>query len=234
MRPLLIIPTYNEVKNIKELIERIDEQNLVNLNILFVDDNSPDGTADIIKNLQTDRDDIHLLSRKSKDGIGRAYIAGFRWGLENGYDLMIEMDADLSHDPKYLENMIEKSGEHDFVIGSRYVKGGGLKNWPWYRQMISRGGGLYARTILGCPIRDLTGGFNAWRREVLMTIGLDEIKSNGYAFQVEMKYRTWKKKYSFVEVPIVFIERRVGESKMSANIFVEAMWRVIQIKRIVG
>jgi len=180
--------------------------------------------------LQETRDDIHLLSRKSKDGIGRAYIAGLKWGIENGFDLIIQMDADLSHEPKYLRAMIENSGENHFVIGSRYVSGGGVKNWPWYRQMVSRGGGLYARTILGCPVRDLTGGFNAWKKELLMVIDLDNIKSNGYAFQIEMKYRAWKKNFNFVEVPIIFVERQVGESKMSTWIFVEAMWRVIQIK----
>jgi dolichol-phosphate mannosyltransferase len=229
-KTLIIIPTYNEKENIAELIPLIFET-LPQTHILVVDDNSPDGTGDIVEGLirATYPVQLNILRRAGKLGLGTAYIAGFKWALERDYDLVFEMDADFSHDPKYLPAFIAMSASHDLVLGSRYVPGGGVRNWGMIRQFISRGGSFYARTILGLSIRDLTGGFKCFRREVLKNIGLDQIKSNGYSFQIEMTYRAACKGYRIGETPIIFEDRTAGKSKMSRKIFLEAItmvWRL--------
>lgn len=226
---LLIIPTYNESSNIPSLLEAIWKY-VPDIHILIVDDNSPDGTGKIVKKLQESYvGKLHLLERAGKNGLGTAYIAGFRWGLEHHYAQMIQMDADFSHDPQVLPTMISNLKEHSFIIGSRYVKGGGTKNWSFIRKCISVLGSLYARTILGVNIHDFTGGFNGWQSKVLSTIALNGIKSQGYSFQIEMKYRASKAGFSHKEIPISFNERRSGQSKMSYRIVLEAIqavWRI--------
>lgn len=225
MKTLVIVPTYNERENISALIEA-----LMNLqqgyHVLVVDDNSPDGTAEIVKELSKKYPDVHLLLRAGKEGLGRAYIAGFKWGLERGYEALVEMDADFSHRPQDLGPLVEKLKDHDFGVGSRYVPGGRTVNWGLMRKIISRGGSLYSRIILGFQLNDWTGGFNAWRREVLEGIDLDTVKSNGYSFQIELKYKALKKGFRGAESPIVFEDRRVGQSKMSFKIVIEAFYRV--------
>jgi dolichol-phosphate mannosyltransferase len=219
-RPLIVVPTYNEVENIDELLAGIGEQ-------LFVDDGSRDGTVDRIRNHQTRREDkIHLLQRPSKMGLGTAYVAGFKWALKRSYDVVQEMDADLSHDPADLPRTLDFPEGRHVVIGSRYVPGGSTVNWGLSRKFISSFGNVYARTILGLPVRDLTGGFNAWRREVLETVSLDGVRSEGYAFQIEMKYRAAQAGFALHEIPIAFTDRRVGQSKMSWRVTLEAVIRV--------
>jgi dolichol-phosphate mannosyltransferase len=202
--------------------------------VLVVDDNSPDGTAAIVRRMMDaqprDRMRLQLLSRPGKQGLGRAYLAAFKWGLERGYDVLVEMDADFSHRPEDLVKLLAAIGPTDFAIGSRYVENGRTVNWGLLRKVISRGGGLYARMILGYPIRDWTGGFNAWKKQVLLSIGLDDVKSEGYSFQIELKYRSLKKGFKGIEVPIVFEDRRVGKSKMSMRIVLEAFFRVWGIR----
>lgn len=225
MKTLIIVPTYNERENIAPLIEA-----LLGLgkgyHILVVDDNSPDGTADVVRALMAKQPEIQLLSRAGKEGLGKAYIAGFKWGLEKGYDALVEMDADFSHRPLDLVPLLEKLNDHDFAIGSRYVPGGRTVNWGLLRKIISRGGSFYSRIILGFPVNDWTGGFNAWKRQVLEGIGLDTVRSNGYSFQIELKYKALKKGFRGAESPIVFEDRRVGQSKMSFKIVIEAFYRV--------
>lgn len=229
---LIIIPTYNEVENIQPLVATIF-QVMEQAEILFVDDNSQDGTkAEIAKAQKRFAPRIHLLERAGKLGLGTAYVAGFQWALARGYDAVIEMDADLSHNPAYLEDMVRHLQQADGVIGSRYVEGGGTKNWSWVRKLISRSGSWYARFVLGVKLRDMTGGFNGWRREVLEKIGVADIRSEGYAFQAELKYRALRHGFRLVEFPIVFVDRRAGYSKMSARIVVEAMYRMWQIRGI--
>ncbi len=234
MKSLIIIPTYNEVENIEEILKAVLGLNdLQGVEILIVDDNSPDKTGDIVQNIidqNTYDGRLHLLRREGKLGLGTAYITGFKWGLARGYDALVEMDADFSHNPKYLAPILQKLESFDFMVGSRYVEGGGVENWGLIRQFISRFGSFYARTILGIPMRDLTGGFNFWNRRVLEGIGLDRVQSSGYAFQVELKYRAWRKGFSFKEYPIVFPDRRKGASKMSKKIVFEAMYRVWKIR----
>lgn len=240
MRVLVIIPTYNECENaqpiVTEVFQAVDAAIAsgqlpgVDFAALFVDDNSPDGTADVIRKVQTSApfgSRVHLLSRAGKEGLGRAYIAGFKWGLEKKYDVLIEMDADFSHRPVDLVKLIAAiQAGADFAVGSRYVAGGGTKNWGVGRKIISRGGSLYSRTILGHPLNDWTGGFNAWKAATLEGIGLDRVKSNGYSFQIELKYRSLEAGFKGIEVPIQFEDRRVGQSKMSAKIVFEAFGRV--------
>ena len=234
MKCLIVIPTYNESQNIEHIVRAIfaERINGFETHILVVDDNSPDGTSGIVKRMKETvyPETLFLLSRDRKSGLGTAYIAGFRWGLTQGYHVFVEMDADLSHDPGYLSAMLQKTDAHDFVVGSRYVSGGGVKGWGLVRKIISRFGSLYARTILGIPMRDLTGGFNIWKRDVLETIELNRVRSEGYAFQIELKYRAFLKGFSFVEFPILFEDRRLGRSKMSKKILLEAMYRVWQLK----
>ncbi|MFP5520016.1 MAG: polyprenol monophosphomannose synthase [Bdellovibrionia bacterium] len=226
MKTLVIIPTYNEKENIANIITAVFAQNL-GVHILVADDNSPDGTAQIVKSLQEKfPEQLHLLSRPGKQGLGKAYLAGFKWGIDHGYDALVEMDADFSHRPQDLGPLIAKLEQADFAVGSRYVSGGGTVNWGLMRKIISRGGGIYSRLILGFPLNDWTGGFNAWKKNVLLGIGLENVKSEGYSFQIELKYKALKKGFVGAESPIIFEDRRVGHSKMSFKIVIEAFYRV--------
>ncbi|MBL9013985.1 MAG: polyprenol monophosphomannose synthase [Myxococcales bacterium] len=225
-KSLIVVPTYNERDNVREVAERFLAA-LPGTDLLFVDDNSPDGTGQILDELAAADPRIHVMHRAGKLGLGTAYVEGFGWGLARGYEYLFEMDADGSHDPKYLPTMLALAEDGaDVVIGSRYVPGGGTENWGIGRQIISRGGGLYARTVLGLDVRDVTAGFICWRRAALEAIELSTITSNGYSFQIEMKYRAHKKGLRLVETPIVFVDRRVGQSKMSRAIFAEALLKV--------
>ncbi|MBL8633533.1 MAG: polyprenol monophosphomannose synthase [Myxococcales bacterium] len=226
---LIIIPTYNERDNLKTLCDQVLAA-LPSADLLIVDDNSPDGTGQLADEMAAKNPRIQVLHRSGKLGLGTAYIAGFRYALSKGYEFIFEMDADFSHDPVYLPALLgaAKDGA-GVVIGSRRVPGGGTENWGISRQLISSGGSLYARTILGLDVRDLTSGFKCFRREVLAAIDLDAVRSNGYSFQIEMTYRAIRKGFSVAEVPIIFIDRRAGQSKMSSKIFAEAMgmvWRL--------
>lgn len=225
MKTLVIIPTYNEKDNITNIISAVLSKNL-GVDILVVDDNSPDGTGSIVKSLQAQHPSVHLLGRAGKQGLGKAYIAGFKWGIENGYEALVEMDADFSHRPEDLGPLLNGLKTHDFAVGSRYVQGGATVNWGLLRKIISRGGGIYSRLILGFPLNDWTGGFNAWKKEVLLGIGLDQVASNGYSFQIELKFKALRKGFKGVETPIIFEDRRVGQSKMSLKIVLEAFYRV--------
>jgi len=223
---LIVVPTYNEHDNVRGVAARFLAA-LPGTDLLFVDDNSPDGTGQLLDELAAAEPRIHVMHRAGKLGLGTAYVEGFGWGLARGYDYLFEMDADGSHDPKYLPQMLALAEDGaDVVVGSRYVPGGGTENWGLGRKIISRGGGLYARTVLGIDVRDVTAGFVCWRRAALEAIDLATITSNGYSFQIEMKYRAAKKRLRVVETPIVFIDRRVGQSKMSRAIFVEALLKV--------
>lgn len=234
MRTLIVIPTFNESENIENIIRSIFEIQLQKglIHILVVDDNSPDGTARIVNSLITTSfaERLFILSRESKQGLGTAYIDGFQWGLAKDYELFVEMDADFSHHPKFLLPMIEKARNHNLVIGSRYIEGGGVKGWGWIRKLISMAGSLYARRILGLTIRDLTGGFNLWQRQVFTRLDLNQIRSEGYAFQIELKYQAVMHGFSYTEYPILFEDRRAGKSKMSNRIVFEAMLRVLQMR----
>jgi dolichol-phosphate mannosyltransferase len=225
-RFLVIVPTYNELENLPRKIPRILEQD-ERIDVLVVDDSSPDGTGELASQIAEEEPRVHVLSRDAKDGLGKAYLAGFAWGLERGYDLLFEMDADISHPPDALPRMIRAAQDHQVVIGSRYVDGRvTVSNWPMSRLLVSYFGSWYARVITRMPVRDATGGFNCWRREVLASVGLERIRSNGYAFQIELKFRAFRKGFSMIEIPILFMERDHGESKMSWRIVREAIWRV--------
>lgn len=227
---LVIIPTYNEKENIADILGHVFGLEPA-FHVLVVDDGSPDGTAAIVKGQQQRWPDrLHLIERSGKLGLGTAYITGFKWALAKGYDFIFEMDADFSHDPKYLQPMIDASEKADMVIGSRYVEGGGTVDWGLSRRLISRGGGLYARTILGLPIQDLTAGFVCYRRETLEQIQLGEVFSTGYCFQIELKYRVHRAGLRLLEIPIVFPDRVAGVSKMSAEIAREALVQVLRLK----
>ena len=228
---LIIIPTYNESDNIEKLLDLISRTDPA-AHVLIVDDNSPDRTYEIVERLmQTSYPGrLFLLKRAGKLGLGTAYIAGFKWALARDYDYIFEMDADFSHDPKYLPAFLAAIEKHDLVLGSRYVPGGGVKNWGLLRKIISRGGSLYARTILGLSLRDLTGGFKCFRRQVLESIDLDAVKSNGYSFQIEMTYRARCKGFRICETPIVFEDRTADKSKMSRKIFLEAVLMVWKLR----
>jgi dolichol-phosphate mannosyltransferase len=231
-KTLIIIPTYNEAENIVDLIKEV-RQRSPHVHILVVDDNSPDGTADRVEALggmSEFAEAVHVLRRPGKQGLGRAYIAGFRWGLERNYDILVEMDADFSHRPSDLAYLLAALGGSDFAVGSRWVRHGRTLNWSIWRKVISIGGSIYSRFILGYPIRDWTGGFNAWHSRVLKEIGLDEIYSEGYSFQIELKYRASSCGFRGIEVPITFDERREGKSKMSGRIVLEALYRVWWIR----
>jgi len=224
-----VIPTYNERESLPELVERVEALGL-GLHVLIVDDNSPDGTGDLAEALAADRPWLRVLHRPAKAGLGTAYVAGFRRALELGYEIVGEMDADLSHNPAYLPTMLEALEGADLVLGSRYRPGGGVRNWGPLRRLISRGGSLYSQLILGIGVRDLTGGFKLFRRDVLENIGLDTIRSNGYSFQIETTYRALQRGYRVVEVPIVFEDRRVGRSKLSRQVVLEAMLMVPRLR----
>jgi len=228
---LIVIPTYNERDNLVELLKIIYSE-VKDIHILIVDDNSPDGTGNLVKELMTDtyKEQLFLLQRAGKLGLGTAYIAGFKWALAHKYNYIFEMDADFSHNPKYLKAFIKAAESCDLVLGSRYITGGGVTNWNLMRRIISRGGSLYSRIILGLPFMDLTGGFKCFRREVLEKINLDDVRSNGYSFQIELTYRAFLKNFRIKEVPIVFEERAAGKSKMSRKIFAEAILMVWKLR----
>jgi len=231
-RGIIVIPTYNEKENVPLILEKVFDQGL-DLDVLIVDDSSPDKTAELVQSyIDTDRFEgrLNLMVRKVKDGLGRAYIAGFKWALAREYAYIIEMDADLSHDPKYLHDFIREIKAYDLVIGSRNVEGGGVLNWPASRKLISAGGSLYSRLILGVNIKDVTGGFKCFRREVLETIDLDNLITTGYAFQIEMNYQSAIRGFKIKEVPIIFEDRVHGYSKMSKKIFIEALMKVVVLR----
>ncbi len=232
VQALVILPTYNEIGNLGNMVEAILSQGS-NFDVLVIDDGSPDGTgllADHLKEVHGGR--VEVIHRQGKLGLATAYLAGFRYGLQRGYEYVFEMDADFSHNPAYLPQFLEtlQTQGADLVLGSRYVSGGGATRWPWYRKVISRGGSLYASRMLGVDLRDLTGGFKCFRRSVLETINLESIQSSGYGFQIEMTYRAVESGFKVVEMPIVFEERREGQSKMSPAIFLEAFWMVAKMR----
>ncbi|MEU6227860.1 polyprenol monophosphomannose synthase [Streptomyces sp. NPDC047042] len=222
---LVIIPTYNEAENIKKIVGRVREA-VPDAHVLVADDNSPDGTGKLADELAADDEQVQVLHRKGKEGLGAAYLAGFAWGMDNGYGVLIEMDADGSHQPEELPRLLTALKGADLVLGSRWVPGGRVVNWPKSREFISRGGSLYSRVLLDVPIRDVTGGYRAFRRETLEGLGLAEVASQGYCFQVDLARRAIRAGYHVVEVPITFVEREHGDSKMSRDILVEALWRV--------
>lgn len=223
----VILPTYNEVGNLPRMVESLDKKlSRPDDRILVVDDNSPDGTGLIADQIAASNRRVEVLHRRSKQGLGPAYLDGFRSALSGGAELIVQMDADFSHDPAYLPRLLAASELADLVIGSRYVPGGGITEWGQVRRLLSRGGSLYSRTILRVPVRDLTGGFKCFRREVLETIDLNEVAASGYSFQVEMTWRVVRAGFSVMEVPITFRERDQGESKMTTAIVAEAAWRV--------
>jgi dolichol-phosphate mannosyltransferase len=226
----VVLPTYNEAKNLEPLVEAALGQLPDSRRMLIVDDNSPDGTGEIADRLAAENDDVAVLHRPRKEGLGPACQAGFREALAGGAELVIEMDADFSHDPGYLPQLMRAAEGADLVIGSRYVRGGGVGDWGPWRRFISRGGNAYARNTLGIGIRDLTGGFKCYRREVLETIDFETITARGYVFQVEMPFRALRAGFRVVEVPIVFRERREGKSKMTTRIVAEAIWRVLLMR----
>ena len=224
-RFLVILPTYNESQNLPRIVPPILAQD-PRLEILVVDDASPDGTGRLANDLAGVNPRVHVLHRTQKEGLGRAYLAGFAWALARDFDLMFEMDADFSHDPKFLVDMIAAARNADLVVGSRYKTGVNVINWPMSRLLLSYGANLYARWITGLPLTDATGGFKCFRKEVLAAIPLEKVRSNGYAFQIEMSYRAWKKKFRLTEVSIVFTDRVEGSSKMSKTIVREGVWIV--------
>lgn len=233
MRTLICVPTYNEVENIRPLAEAILARTSPEVHVLFIDDGSPDGTGKVADELSQANARVHVMHREKKMGLGTAYVAGFKWGLEQKspqgvplFEAITEMDADFSHNPEYLPTLIKCLESNDFVIGSRYVAGGGTINWGLGRKILSRGGSLYARVLLGAPIRDFTGGFNGWRRRVLENVSLETLRSDGYSFQIELKYRAFLQKFRYTEFPIVFEDRKVGKSKMHRRIVFEALARV--------
>jgi dolichol-phosphate mannosyltransferase len=224
-RALVIIPTYNEKENIRSIVELVLAQ-APNIDVLVVDDNSPDGTAAIVEEMTKTNPRVHLMKRAGKMGLGTAYIAGFQWGLPRGYAYLIEMDADFSHDPREIPNMLQAIQQADLVLGSRYKDGVRVVNWPLSRLILSKGASYYVRAITGLPVADPTGGFKCFRRAVLEAIQLDSIHSNGYAFQIEMTYKAWMKNFRIREIPITFSDRYAGQSKMSGGIVREALWVV--------
>lgn len=230
MRVLIIIPTYNEIENLEPIVDAVLSKTPETVSLLIADDNSPDGTGRRADELKGSRSRLAVLHRARKEGLGPAYVAGFRYALQNGFDAVIQMDADFSHNPKFLSRMIDLLLVKDFVIGSRNVEGGGTVNWSRLRRFISWGGSVYARLVLGVPIRDFTGGFNGWRAAVLGAVGLETLESGGYAFQIEMKYRAFRKGFQHVEFPIIFEDRRVGHSKMSFKIVIEALLRLPRLR----
>jgi dolichol-phosphate mannosyltransferase len=229
-RALVIVPTYDERENITRLIGAILEQD-DRLEILVVDDGSPDGTGDIVSGIMQHEPRIHIIQRPRKMGLGTAYIAGFRWALAEGYDLVFEMDADFSHDPAHLPQFLRAVADADLVLGSRYRNGKvTVVNWPIKRLLLSYFANVYARIVTGLPVWDATGGFKCFRRKVLEAIDLSHVRSNGYAFQIEMSFRAWRKHFKIVEIPIVFVDRTEGQSKMSGSIVREAVWMVWRLR----
>jgi dolichol-phosphate mannosyltransferase len=226
VRSVICLPTYNERENIERMVAALRSLDLDDLHVLVIDDNSPDGTGAIADRLAAADDHVHVLHRERKEGLGPAYLAGFHRALELEADLVFELDCDFSHDPADVPRLAAATHDADLVLGSRYVQGGGTRNWGPVRRFISRGGSLYAQVLLQVGLRDLTGGFKCYRRQVLETIDLDGISSLGYAFQIETTYRALRAGFRVVEVPITFADREVGGSKMSKGIVLEAIWRV--------
>jgi len=227
--PWLVLPTYNEAPNLEPFVRAVLPQLAAAApehHVLVVDDSSPDGTGEIADRLAAELPQVQVLHRRTKEGLGRAYLAGFHYALDAGADFVLEMDSDFSHDPKDLPRLLEAAKDADLVLGSRYIDGGGVTDWGLTRRLISRGGSSYARHVLGIPVRDLTGGFKCFRREVLETLDLESIHADGYGFQIELTYCAIKAGFRVVEVPIVFRDRQAGVSKMSARIAVEAVWKV--------
>lgn len=229
MKTLIIIPTYNELDNLRPLLSEIFTYAPVT-DILIVDDNSPDGTGARADQIAEEDIRVHVLHRAGKLGLGTAYIAGFKYATANGYDAAFEMDADFSHDPRYLPEFLKAIESADLVIGSRYIQGGDTPNWSFLRRFISGGGNIFARTVLGLPIHDCTAGYRCYRREVLERLDLDAIRAQGYAFQVELVYRVLQQGFKIVEIPIIFMDRRVGKSKMSRTIFFEGFLSVLRMR----
>jgi dolichol-phosphate mannosyltransferase len=229
----ICLPTYNEAENLERMVRALAEQraqHALDMTVLVIDDGSPDGTGDIADRLAEELDWVRVLHRTSKDGLGRAYLAGFQVALDAGAELIMEMDCDFSHDPKDVHRLVAASSEADLILGSRGVPGGGVQGWPLIRRVISRGGSFYARTILRLKVRDLTGGFKLFHRRVLEALDFDGVEAQGYTFQIELTYRAVQAGFSVKEVPIIFIDREFGESKMTGNIVAEAMWRVWKLK----
>ncbi|MDP6339668.1 MAG: polyprenol monophosphomannose synthase [Candidatus Marinimicrobia bacterium] len=235
MKTLIISPTYNEHKNVATLIELVFTIN-PGYHLLIVDDSSPDGTGEIVRGLQSKFPNLHLEIRQKKDGLGKAYIYGFHWALKRDYDTIVQMDADMSHDPMEIPAMLSLLNKNDLVIGSRYIQGVSVVNWPIRRLIMSYGANLYSRIATGMPLKDATGGYKVWSQKVLAAIELDKVKSSGYSFQIEMNFRAWIKGFKLKEHPIIFIDRTIGESKMSRSIMLEAVWMVwrLRIWRIFG
>jgi dolichol-phosphate mannosyltransferase len=234
-RALVVLPTYNERVNLPLIVPQILEQD-PRLEILVVDDNSPDGTGQLADELAATNPRVHVMHRAEKAGLGKAYLAGFRWALERKYDYIMEMDADFSHDPKFLGQLLAAAQDADLVIGSRYRAGVNVINWPISRLLLSIGANQYARAITGLPLTDSTAGFKCFRREVLEAIDFEKVRSNGYSFQIEMSFRAWKKGFRLVEIPIVFTDRMEGQSKMNKRIVREAIWMVwwLRLRSLVG
>lgn len=222
---LVIIPTYNEADNIRPVVERVRSA-VPEAHVLVADDNSPDGTGKIADELAADDEHVQVLHRQGKEGLGAAYLAGFAWGIEHGFGTLVEMDADGSHQPEELPRLLTALRGADLVLGSRWVPGGRVVNWPKHREYISRGGSMYSRALLDVPLRDVTGGYRAFRKETLEGLGMDAVASQGYCFQVDLAHRAVRAGYHVVEVPITFVERERGDSKMSKDILAEALWRV--------
>ena len=234
VKSIVVIPTYNEADNIGRIVPEVLERD-PGIRVLVVDDSSPDGTAGVVKALPEFGDRVMILERPEKQGLGAAYIAGFQWVLANtDAECVFEMDADFSHDPSALDEFLREIETHDVVLGSRYLHGITVVNWPLRRVILSVGANIYARWVTGMPIKDSTGGFKCFRREVLEALPLDSIKSDGYSFQIEMNYHCWRRKYRIKEIPIMFVDRQVGISKMSRRIIWEAMWMVwaLRLRRI--
>lgn len=229
MKTIIVIPTYNESENISHLFDSILES-LPDTDILVVDDNSPDGTRQIIESRMLTNEKIHLINRSGKMGLGTAYCEGFQWALKNGFEAICEMDADFSHDPRDLPRFLETLKDYDFVIGSRYKTGWNVVNWPLRRLILSYGANLYTRIITGMPIYDATGGYKCFRASALAAIDYSTIHSNGYGFQIEMNYRLWKNKEKFIEIPIIFVDRQNGVSKMNKKIILEAVFLVWKLR----
>lgn len=234
-RALVIVPTYNERDNIEKIVPAILKEDL-RLEVLIVDDNSPDGTGEIADRISTRDEKVHVLHRQKKEGLGRAYIAGFKWAIARGYDCIFEMDADFSHRPGYLKDFFREIEHHDLIIGSRYITGVNVINWPITRLLLSYYANVYARLVTGMSIRDATGGFKCFRREVLEAIDLDQIRASGYVFQIEGTMRAWKKGFRIKEIPIIFYDRTAGVSKMSKKVMGEAIWAVwlLRLKSMFG
>jgi dolichol-phosphate mannosyltransferase len=229
-RALVIIPTYNEAPNIGNLVPQVLAQD-ARLEVLVVDDNSPDGTGELAAGLAARDPRVHVLRREGKRGLGTAYLSGFGWALEHGYDYLFEMDADFSHDPVHLKDFLKAIQDADLVLGSRYLGGKvTVVNWPMTRLLLSYAANIYARRVTGLAIWDLTGGFKCFRRQVLEAIDLSQVRSNGYAFQIEMSVRAWRKKFRLKEIPIVFVDRTEGDSKMNRAIVREAIWMVPRLR----